>query len=140
MSIEVIVTEDPEWLILNEGLPKSALQMYAYNHTTAVREGQIIRVNPNYANQPAPRVVLAVETITKALHPEAFAAANTTPTPDTSDTGEATASPTTPAETPTETTTAPAAETTESPGQSGFGIFAALAALFGGLLARRAAR
>lgn len=119
ISVEVIVTRDPEWLILNEGLPRSGIQMYAYNHTTAGRQEQIIRVNPNYANQPGPRVVLAVETIVKGLHPEAYEAANSTATA----TPPATATPT-PSPTPTEPLPA-----TETPGQSGFGVLVALIAL-----------
>lgn len=128
MSIELIVTENPEWLVLNEGLPKSALQMYAYNHTTAIRDDQIVRVNPNYANQPAPRVVLAVETIAKALHPEAYAAANATATPSPSEV-TATAS--------TETTAEPEPGTS-TPGQPGFGVLVGLVGLLTTVLARRA--
>lgn len=131
LSIEVIVTRNPEWLVLNEGLPESALKLYAYNHTTALRQDQLIRVNPNYANQPAPRVVLVVEQIAKALHPEAYAAANATPTPSPTDTTTPLEEPT--VNTPVETTTPP----TETPGQGGFGVVVALAALLAALFAGR---
>lgn len=115
LSQEVIVDGNPDWLILNDGLPRSAIQMDAYNETTAVREGQVVRVDPNEANQPAPRIVRPIETIARALHPGAMAAANETtetPTPPTT-----TARPTT---TPTGTAAS---------GQPGFGIAAVLVAV-----------
>lgn len=130
ISIEVIVTSDPEWVILNEGLPAGAIQLYAYNHTTAGRLGQFVRVNPNYANQPAPRVVLAVETIAKTLHPDSYAAANTTAIPDT-------AEPPSRPETATAAGSTPAAET---PGQAGFGLLIAIAALLASLSVASARR
>ena len=119
ISAEVIVAEDPQWLILNDGLPRSEIQIDAYNETTAIRADQVIRVNPNYANQPAPRVVIVVEQLARALHPEAMAAAN--------ETANTVASPTTDdADTPVDT---------GSPGQPGFGLGAGLIALAVALLA-----
>lgn len=135
-SPEVIVARNPQWLILNEGLPRSAIQMGAYNHTLAGREEQFVRVNPNYANQPAPRVVLAVETIAKTLHPEAYAAANATASPTP------TPAPTEPP-TPTATATAPPTPSptpTEAPGQPGFGIVGGLVAIGSLVFLRRATR
>lgn len=133
ISMETIVVQNPDWLILNKGLPTSAIQMHAYNHTTAVKKGQIVRINPNYANQPAPRVVIAIETIAKALHPEAFEESQTSPTPTPAEEtqGEDTAAEASPTATPT-----PVRTPTESPGQPGFGLLAALVAILGTLFAR----
>ena len=121
ISAEVIVDRDPQWLILNDGLPRSAIQMDAYNETTAIRDEQVIRVNPNYANQPAPRVALVVEQIARALHPEAMAAANATATSE----GEG----------GTRTTGAATTTDTSAPGQPGFGLVAGLVAIAVALLA-----
>ena len=121
ISAERIVADDPQWLILNEQLPLSAIQMDAYNETTAIREGQVIRVNPNYANQPAPRVVIVVEQIARSLHPEAMAEANATTTPSGDDGTRTTATATT--------------IDTSTPGQPGFGLVAGLVAMAVAVLA-----
>ena len=119
ISAEVIVADDPQWLILNDDLPRSAIQMDAYNETTAIREDQVVRVNPNYANQPAPRVALVVEQIARALHPEAMAAANATASPGAG------------------TTTTDGPGETDAPGQPGFGLPAGLVAIGIALLAAK---
>ena len=121
ISAEVIVARDPQWLILNENLPRSAIQMDAYNETTAVREGHVVRINPNYANQPAPRVALVVEQIARALHPEAMAEANATASP-TGDGG-------------TRTSSAGTMPETSGPGQPGFGLVAGIVGIAVALLA-----
>ena len=138
ISPEVVLDRDPEWVVLSEDLPTSALGD-VYNRTTAMEEGHVIRVDPNHANQPAPRVVLVAAKIAKALHPEAYAAANATPTP----TASPTASPT-PTESPTASTTPSPSmgdgtemQTTATPGQPGFGITVVLAALAAALIAAR---
>lgn len=110
LSAEAVLAGDPQWLILNEGVSRSTLRMDVYGRTTAGRANQTVRVNPNDAGQPAPRVVYAVETIARALHPGAMARA-----------GEAA---------PPTTTTG-----TTSPGQPGFGLAAGLVALAVALLA-----
>lgn len=122
ISAEEIEAADPDWLILNEDLPRSAVQMDAYNRTTAVERDQIVRINPNYANQPAPRIAVVVEQLARALHPGVLAEANATAAP-----GTATTAP----------STAPA---TSSGGQPGFGLAVALAALAVALLTARRGR
>lgn len=116
---EVVVTEDPEWLVLSDDLPETAL-LDVYNRTTAMNEGQVIRVNPNHANQPAPRVVYVVVELAETLHPEAYAEANATRS------------------TPTDAKTAESTTTTSrTTGQPGFGVAMVLLALFlTGLLTR----
>ena len=119
ISPEVVVAEDPQWIVWNEGLPRSALS--AYNETTAMREEQIVRVNPSHANQPAPRVALVIEEIARALHPEAMAAANRTATGSDGRAGV--------------TTDGTADSETSAPGQPGFGVVAGLVALVVALVA-----
>lgn len=70
-SEEQIVEQNPEYLLLNEGteVPDSE----GIQSTRAVQNEQVITVNANYFSQPGPRIVLALEEIAQALHPEAFA-------------------------------------------------------------------
>jgi iron complex transport system substrate-binding protein len=151
ISEEVVAAEDPDWLIIAAGaeLPDVA----GIQESTAVENDQIIEVNPNFFNQHGPRTVRSLETIAEALHPEALAAAQATPTP--TPTTEPTPQETpTPAETPTDdgsmdgngddsTPTATAtAEPTDTPSDgddgAGFAIVAALAAIGSfAVLARR---
>jgi len=121
---ETVVEMDPDWIVV----PTSASvpNTEAYNSTTAVQQDQIVQVNANYLQQPAPRTVEAMKTIVQAAHPEAYAQAELTTTTEATTT-EATTE-----------TTAPA-ETTTSGGQPGFTLGAAAAALVAALalLARR---
>lgn len=74
VSDEIVVAEDPEWIILNSddpALPESD----ALDETTAAKEDQFVEVQIEHLNQPAPRTVEAIITITEALHPEAYASA-----------------------------------------------------------------
>lgn len=113
ISEEVLLDQDPDWLLLGSdapGVPSGP----AYNGTTAIREDQILVLDVNYLNQPAPRVVIPIQRMTKAFHPEAYAAANATE----------------PA-TPADTSTSPDASTTTAPGSDGpgFGPLVAILAL-----------
>ncbi|MFB6361460.1 MAG: PGF-CTERM-anchored ABC transporter substrate-binding protein [Halobacteriales archaeon] len=120
ISPEVVVEQDPDWIILNSNDP-ALPESDAYNETTAVQEGQVVVVQIEHLNQPAPRIVYAITKLAKAFHPEAYAAANATPTPSPT--------PTT-AMTDTASPTPPATITdTASPGQSGFGFLVGLLAV-----------
>jgi iron complex transport system substrate-binding protein len=108
VNAEFVVEADPEWIVRNSDTP-AVPETEAYNSTTAVREGQVVVVPIEYLNRPAPRVVRAVAQLARAFHPEAYAAANATPT----------ASPT-PAATPTSTPTPTATPSpTSSPVRAG---------------------
>ncbi|QCC47784.1 PGF-CTERM sorting domain-containing protein [Halobellus limi] len=67
---ETVVEMNPEWIVAPEGspIPENA----AYNSTTAVQERNVIRVDTNYLQQPAPRSVQAAEVIMRRVHPEAY--------------------------------------------------------------------
>jgi iron complex transport system substrate-binding protein len=126
---EVILAQDPEWLVVPEGrpLPETAV----LNETTAVREGQVVRPNVNYLNQPAPRNTIPLRQFARAFHPDAAddgdvddgdlppvrQCANPTPTGAAGTTGE----------TQTTATTTPSADasgagTAESEGDAGSGV------------------
>jgi iron complex transport system substrate-binding protein len=141
ISEEVLAAEDPDWIIISAGaeLPDVA----GIQESTAVENDQIIEVNPNFFNQHGPRTVIPLQTIAEALHSEALAESQATPTPTTEPTPEETP---TPAETPTPTddgsmdgngdessTPTATAEPTDTPSDgddgAGFAIVAALAAI-----------
>lgn len=124
VSPEVIVEQDPEWIVKPSTLPESEIRSPAYNQTTAIREEQVVVVDANLASQPAPRIVYPIQTIARALHPQAYAAANGTPT--TTET----------ATSPVEPVTEPPSPV-ESPGQPGFGLSLGLGAILAFLLLRR---
>ncbi|MFB6069584.1 MAG: PGF-CTERM-anchored ABC transporter substrate-binding protein [Halanaeroarchaeum sp.] len=114
ISSEVVVTRDPSWILRSSNagpLPD------AYNQTTAVQSGQVLTLNADYLNQPAPRTVAVVERLAKTLHPEAFAAANRTTTTTTA------------TETTTRSTSETTSQSTTSTSTPGLGVVTALASL-----------
>ena len=67
---EAIVAEDPDYILVSEG--SSLPEDHPIQETTAAQEGNVITVDGNYWNQPAPRIVLAVEEVTQQLHNESY--------------------------------------------------------------------
>jgi iron complex transport system substrate-binding protein len=136
LNSEVIVQQDPGWIVLNsdsDTLPADS----AYNETTAVEEGNVVVVPIEYLNRPAPRVVRAITMLARAFHPEAYAAAQATPTetPTATPTGLPTGAA---MESPTDApTTTPTGTPASGPG---FGIVAVLAALVGLVVTLRGGR
>lgn len=150
VSNEFILQQDPEYLVVTytpgsqfgastaEGARAAARNVSVFQDTTAVEEGNIIAVNANNLNQPAPRIVRALETLVQALHPEAYAAANSTttaPEPTTTAGSTTTGS--------MDQTTAPTTTDTPTSGDGGPGFgpaltgVAAALALAAALLVRR---
>lgn len=126
ISPEVVAEEDPEWIIKPTGVPLPDSD--AYEETTAMQEDNVIEVDRNYINQPAPRIVRPIRTMAKVFHPEAYAEANATETPTPSPTDVHTPTPT--PETTDEATPTPATG-------PGFGVAAALVALLATLALMR---
>jgi iron complex transport system substrate-binding protein len=132
ISQEVIIQQNPDWIVIPEGrqLPSGD----AINGTTAIQQNQVVRVNDDYMNQPAPRNTIPLRQMAEAFYPDAF----TSPTPTataTDDGATATSAGATTTPTPTATDAG-----TATPGQSGPGftlVTALVAALAGALLARR---
>ena len=107
---EQVVEMDPEWIVVPENSPVP--ETPAYNSTTAVQEDNVVVVDTNYLQQPAPRAVIAAETIMQAVHPEAYdeyrelqtrAEAESTATTAPPETATATPTPDSPATTATGT-------------------------------------
>ncbi|QPV61450.1 ABC transporter substrate-binding protein [Halosimplex litoreum] len=97
LSSEVVTQNDPEWIIQN-GQFGTVPNTAAFNGTTAVQEGNVVRVNRNFMTQNGPKNVQALKTIAQALHPEAYEAVDfsavETPQPATCSTPTPTATPT----------------------------------------------
>lgn len=63
-----VAASDPEWFTKTSDDPiGSGLQS-----TTAVQNDRTVRLNPDNIYQPAPRVVVAMTTLVRALHPERY--------------------------------------------------------------------
>ena len=112
ISREVVANESPEYIVVSNEAPEVVPDAQAYNNTYAVQNDQIITVNANYLNQPAPRTIQVVEDFAAEWHPEAYESAAESLSEDT-----------------TATTTA-----TDAPG---FGMIAALLALVGAVFLTR---
>lgn len=127
ISAEVVVEQNPEYIVVNTDYPTYP-KTDAYNSTDAVKNDQIIVLDANYVSQPAPRTTQVVTKLVQEWHPEAYeqalAAQQTTTTTTTAE--STTQEPTTTEQ--TETTA------TETPG---VGIIGALVALVLGTLAYR---
>jgi iron complex transport system substrate-binding protein len=146
VNTETVVEMNPEYVVVPSGasVPNTA----AWNSTTAVQEGNVVVVNEDYLQQPAPRSVDAAETIMRAVHPEAFeeyramqtqsnatATAAETETATTGDPPETTARPTT---TAAVDDTPAASQTATGTSTPGFGVLLALVSLLAtALLAAR---
>lgn len=79
MSLEAIVAEDPEVIVLmdsrNPVNPQSredVLHRRGWSGISAVRNGAVISVDSAYFSRPSPRFVAGIEQLAHALHPEAF--------------------------------------------------------------------
>lgn len=71
ISDEVVVDADPEWIVLNSddpALPDSE----AINETTAAAEDQVVVIDIDWINQPAPWNVHAVVELVEHFHPESY--------------------------------------------------------------------
>ncbi|WP_416839302.1 PGF-CTERM-anchored ABC transporter substrate-binding protein [Haloferax sp. DFSO52] len=136
LNEELVVEMNPEYLVVPDHAPIPSGP--AYNSTTAIQEDNVILVDANNLQQPAPRAIDASEAILKAVHPDAYeryqelqsqSETETTDTQTETGTEEQAES--------TTTTTATPESTTES-SAPGFGALASVAALaVVALLARR---
>ncbi|ERG99163.1 MAG: ABC-type Fe3+-hydroxamate transport system, periplasmic component, partial [Haloquadratum sp. J07HQX50] len=94
---ETVVAIDPAWII-TDGDDDDIPDNDAYESTRAVQNDQIIEVNSNYINQPAPRTIQAVETILSQVHPDAYTEYTTGVDPSEGGSGGGKSSPTKTAE------------------------------------------
>ncbi|WIV66094.1 PGF-CTERM-anchored ABC transporter substrate-binding protein [Natrialbaceae archaeon AArc-T1-2] len=71
ISEEVVVEEDPEWIVYGDGFDEPQVSE-AVHETTASQEENVVAVDDNDFSQPGPNVVFAVEEILEAVHPDAY--------------------------------------------------------------------
>lgn len=136
VSAEFVANATVEWLILNSDSP-SVPSGEAYQQTAAVQNNNTVVLNADYISQPGPRIVYPIRALAKAMHPEAYAAANESARETTTLT---TSDPTTSADDETMGTATTSASVTDdggSGGTPGFGVGAVIAALAATLLLRR---
>ncbi|MEF8892833.1 PGF-CTERM-anchored ABC transporter substrate-binding protein [Halodesulfurarchaeum sp.] len=93
ISREVVANESPEYLVVSNEAPEVVPNAPAYNNTDAVQNDQIITVNANYLNQPAPRTIQVVEDFASEWHPDAYESAAASLSEDTTVTTTATDAP-----------------------------------------------
>ncbi|AGB37519.1 PGF-CTERM-anchored ABC transporter substrate-binding protein [Natronococcus occultus] len=133
ISEEVVVEEDPEWIIYGESWGDEPPVSEAVMGTTAYQNEQFVAVNDQFMSQPGPLVVEAIEEIVAEVHPEAYAEAVDETEDETDDADEADAD-----DTAADDANEPA-DDAEDDSIPGFGVPAVVAALVAVLavLARR---
>lgn len=77
MSLEEIVTRDPQVVIFGEGpwVPttvESFSERSGWGEITAVVDGQVYGIDTNWVDRPGPRLVVALEQMALMIHPELF--------------------------------------------------------------------
>jgi iron complex transport system substrate-binding protein len=131
-EVEAAIEENPDYFLVTGGT--SVPEDSTLQETTAGQEGNYVQVDVNYWNQPAPRVVLALESIAEQLHPEAYENA-TTPDENETESGDGTGG-----DGASDADGDDADEGSDDgtgDGSPGFGVPVAVAALLGSLLALR---
>jgi iron complex transport system substrate-binding protein len=73
ISEEVVVEEDPEWIVYGESWGDEPPVGEAAMGTTAYQEEQFVAVDDQFMSQPGPLVVEAIEEIVETVHPDAYA-------------------------------------------------------------------
>lgn len=71
LSSETIIEEDPEWIIYSDDRSEAPIPEAA-EATTAYQNDNVLAVNANQLNQPAPQVIYAVVEIVETVHPDAY--------------------------------------------------------------------
>ncbi|ADJ15026.1 PGF-CTERM-anchored ABC transporter substrate-binding protein [Halalkalicoccus jeotgali] len=74
ISEEVVVSEDPDWIVYPDTFEEPPVSEQVIESTTAGQEDQIVQVDSDRMNQPGPQVVLAVQTLAETFHPDVYAA------------------------------------------------------------------
>jgi iron complex transport system substrate-binding protein len=77
INLEEIVARDPELILFGEGpwlptTPESLSARVGWNGITAVVNEAVYGIDTNWVDRPGPRLVDALETMARLLHPELF--------------------------------------------------------------------
>jgi iron complex transport system substrate-binding protein len=74
-SVEQLVKDDPAVYFATSGGngdPGAIAKRPGYGRVTAIKDGRVAILDDNLVSRPGPRVVLGIEAMAKALHPDAF--------------------------------------------------------------------
>lgn len=72
LSAEVVVEEDPEWIVYPDWADEPPIAE-SIEETTAYQEGNVVAVDDNAVSQPAPDIVYVVEHLVEEIHPDVYA-------------------------------------------------------------------
>ncbi len=141
---EMVIEENPDWIVLNTNSPEVP-DSPAYAETTAIRENQTVVIDVNHLNRPGPRVIHAITELAETFHPDAYAAAQASAEEDESDASSADTDDSNTESSDTDTEAGTDSESSESTAtdvespeeQPGFGALTALVALVVGSLAAK---
>jgi iron complex transport system substrate-binding protein len=73
ISDEVVVDEDPEWIVYPDNFEEPDMDEEIVEQTTAGQEGNLTSVDAQFMNQPGPYVVYAIADLAETFHPDAYA-------------------------------------------------------------------
>lgn len=85
ISDEVIVEQDPEWIVSSDNPQAIDTSSPALSQTTAVQSNQTLRVDADLISQAGPRVVIPMRRMAATFHPEAVQGPNETAMPRATD-------------------------------------------------------
>jgi len=73
-SVEQLLKENPEVYIINNHshTPEDIKNRTGYQALSAVQKDRVYAIDDNLISRPGPRVILGLEQIARAIHPEAF--------------------------------------------------------------------
>jgi iron complex transport system substrate-binding protein len=74
-SLERLVSENPQVYLLDSlsgATPAAVAKRHGFGALAAVKGGHVIVIDSDLVTRPGPRIVDGLETLAKALHPEAF--------------------------------------------------------------------
>ncbi|THE64776.1 ABC transporter substrate-binding protein [Salinadaptatus halalkaliphilus] len=71
ISAEVVVDEDPEWIIYPDWVDEPPI-VESIETTTAFEEGNVVAVDDNAMSQPAPGIVSVVDHLVETVHPDVY--------------------------------------------------------------------
>ncbi|RQG97584.1 PGF-CTERM-anchored ABC transporter substrate-binding protein [Natrarchaeobius oligotrophus] len=72
ISAEVVVDEDPEWIVYPDWTDEPPIAESA-EATTAFQENNVVAVDDNAMSQPAPGIVHVITHLVETVHPDAYA-------------------------------------------------------------------
>jgi len=73
VNIESLIQRAPQVIILTTSKKADVMKRTSWSRIEAVRKGQVYEINPDILSRPTLRMIDALETMARWLHPESFA-------------------------------------------------------------------